>query len=221
MDTVQVIRAILESRGWQVHAVDATHAGSELVDVKKDGLMKCVDGRASDHTGDAMHGPKTLGGIYAIATMRNVTDAEGLAAIVKEVEDAGYVPSVHGDGSGSMGCGYFKLWSQGRLKGLIPPNFSSEQGVDAVRDAGGTYEVLEGSHYECQVVINLVAGKTLVPNHHDQRFIVDGWVLGEFGLDAATYVTLAASTVEQLSTTCRSARIIYSAAPQTQSKVES
>ena len=107
-----------------------------------------------------------------------------------------------------MGCGYFKLWKNGKLDGLTPPAFDSEEGKAAVEAADGRYEALVGKHYEVQVVINLVPNTTLVPTPDDQRFVVDGWVLGDFGLDVGQYLTLAASTVEQLSTTCRSARII-------------
>lgn len=206
MTTPQDIVDVLNSRGWMARIVSA--ADVDLVDVDPKGLLKCVDGRVSDKA-DGMHGPKTLGGIYAIASMRGVSDAAGLAGIVNEVREAGYVPSVHGDThAGAMGCGYFKLWSQGNLPGHVAPNFSADEGRDAVVAAEGEYEMLQGDHWETQVVINLVPNKTLVPNDSDQRFVVDGWVLGQFGLDVPTYLTLAASTVEQLSSTCRSARIV-------------
>lgn len=213
MDAVQIIKAVLESRGWDVHVVNQSDVANELVPVQSGkGLLKCVDGRASDADGEgAMTGPKMLGGIYAIASMRNVTDAAGLAGIVSEVREKGYVPSVHGDEHASpesMGCGYFKLWSQGKLAGLQNPGFTSEEGRKAVTDAGGAYEKLKGGHSESHVVINLVGGTTVEPDHHNQKFIADGWAAVEFGLDVATYVTLAASTVEQLSGTCRAARVI-------------
>ena len=214
-----VIQLLLEARGWHVHIVDANEVADELVDVQKDkGLLKCVDGRASDqkHEG-AMAGPKMLGGIYAIASLRGVTDASGLAAIVKEVREKGYVPTVHGHidpktgEAESMGCGYFKLWKHQKLAGLDTPNFTGDEGRDAVTAADGTYEVLFGAHHEAHVVINLVGGKTLEPRPNDQRFIVDGWAIGEFGLDLVKYLGLAVSTVEQLSTTCRTARIVVPA----------
>lgn len=207
MTTAEDIVNVLTARGWAARIVTREDV-PDLVECDKDGLMKCVDGRLSDKKG-GMRGPKTLGGIYAIASMRGVSDAAGLEAIVEEVRAAGYVPSVHGDGhSGSMGCGYFKLWSQGNLPGHVAPNFTSEEGRAAVEAAKGEYEMLEGDHHEVQVVINLVPGTTLEPNDADQRFVVDGWVLGEFNLDVPTYLKLAASTVEQLSKTCRSARIV-------------
>lgn len=210
-----LIKTLLEPRGWQVHIVNENDVKGELVDVVPDkGLLKCVDGRASNARGkDAMRGPKMLGGIYAIASMRGVTKTSGLKAIVDEVRKKGYRPSVHGhyDDNGkpdSMGCGYFKLWKNGCLPGLEAPSFTGNQGRDAVKKAKGAYEVLKDKHYECQVVLNLVAGKTLEPTPHNQQFIVDGWVLGDFKLDLLTYLGLAVSTVEQLSSTCRSIRVI-------------
>lgn len=206
--TPQDIVSALESRGWKASIVNRSDV-ADLVDTNGQGLLKCVDGRASDHSG--MRGPKALGGIYAIASMRGVTETSGLAAIVDEVKAAGFVPSVHGDDHADppgMGCGYFKLWRTGKLDGLTPAEFDSEQGKAAVLSAGGVYEQLTGSHSESEVVINLVANTTLEPKPNDQRFVVDAWILGQFGIDAGTYLTAAASTVEQLSATCRSARIV-------------
>ena len=106
---------VLKSRGWSAEITDKSQV-DDLVDVNSDGLFKCVDGRMSDHAG--MRGPKVLGGVYGIAATRGVMDLDGLADIVNEVADAGYVPSVHGDEHAHpapMGCGFFKLWSLGQL----------------------------------------------------------------------------------------------------------
>lgn len=196
MTPEQIVQA-LESRGWKASIVKASEV-DDLVDVTPSGLMKCVDGRLSDQSG--MNGPKALGGIYAIASLRGVTDLEGLRDIVHEVSEAGHVPSVHGDEHAEpppMGCGYFKLWVTGKLDGLDRPEYSAEEGRATVLDAGGVYEQLKGGHAESEVVINLVAGKTLEPKE-DQRFVVDGWVTDTFDLDVGQYLTLAAQTVELL-----------------------
>jgi len=195
--TPEGIKQALESRGWTASIVSASDV-PDLVDVNEDGLMKCVDGRLSDHPG--MRGPKTLGGIYAIASLRGVTDLDGLREIVDEVRAAGHVPSVHGDDHASpppMGCGYFKLWVTGQLDGLDLPQYTAEEGQAAVLGAGGVYEELQGGHAETEVVINLVPNTTLEPQE-DQRFVADAWVTGPFGLDVPQYLTLAAQTVELL-----------------------
>ena len=175
--TPEQIVDVLKSRGWTAEIVDKSQV-EDLVDVNSRGLFKCVDGRLSDH--DGMQGPKVLGGVYGIAATRGVRDLDGLAAIVKEVAAAGYVPSVHGDDHAHpapMGCGFFKLWSLGELPGLTAPDYDSEQGQAAVLDVGGVYETLEGSHSESKVMINLVSKTTLVPKT-DQRFVVDAWITG-------------------------------------------
>lgn len=195
--TPEQIVDVLVSRGWTAEIVNKSEV-TDLVEVNSDGLFKCVDGRCSDHSG--MKGPKVLGGVYGIAATRKVMDLDGLSSIVKEVEAAGYVPSVHGDEHASpapMGCGFFKLWSLGQLPGLAKPNYDSVEGKSQVLDAGGVYETLEGSHSESKVMINLVPKTTLVPKA-DQRFVVDAWVTGEFDLDVPTYLTLAVETVERL-----------------------
>lgn len=195
----QQIADALSARDWPwsptIVSEDDVH---DLVDVQLGELMKCVDGRPSDNVN--LSGPKTLGGVYAIASLRGVTDLAGLERIVLEVLEAGYVPSVHGDDHAHpspMGCGYFKLWVTGQLDGLAKPEYTAAEGASVVLSAGGAYERLEGSHAEKEVVINLVPGKTLEPSH-PQRFVVDAWVATEFGLDAGQYLTLAAQTVELL-----------------------
>eukprot|EP00957_Ditylum_brightwellii_P017032 1284650-Ditylum_brightwellii.AAC.1 len=98
-----------------------------------------------------MDGPKALGGVYSIATNRGVTDIEGLKKICEEVKKCGSVPSCHGDEHAHpapMGCGFFKLWSQGKLDGIPAPQFDSEEGQKAIIEAGGVYETLAGSHEE-------------------------------------------------------------------------
>ena len=196
MTPTQIVE-VLESRGWTAEIVNKSEV-EDLVDVNEEGLFKCVDGRCSDHSG--MRGPKVLGGVYGVAATRSVLDLDGLKAIVSEVAKAGYVPSVHGDQHADpapMGCGFFKLWSQGQLPGLEKPEYDSLQGKDKVTDAGGVYETLEGSHSESKVMLNLVGNTTLEPKE-DQRFVVDAWITDVFDLDIPTYLTLAVETVERL-----------------------
>ena len=141
------------------------------------------------------------GGICAIAHNRGTTSVEGLKAITKEVAAAGHMPSVHGDHSSDMlGCGFFKLWVTGRFNdmGYARPDFDADQGAAAVKEAGGVIEMHHGSHAEKAVLINLVENQTLDPKEEDQRFIVDGWAAGKFGLDVPKFLVAAAATVEML-----------------------
>lgn len=196
--TAEDIVGVLKGRGWEAEIVKKADV-PDLLEVTKSGLMKCVDGRPSNLSG--MNGPKTLGGVYAIATNRGVTTIAGLKKIVKEVIAAGHIPSCHGDEHAHpepMGCGFFKLWKTGKLEGITPPEFDSEQGRDAIIEAGGVYEKLAGSHTEKVVMINMVANTTLAPKWDDQRFVVDAWVAGKFNLEVPSYLGAAASTVEQL-----------------------
>ena len=159
--------------------------------------MKCIDGCASDiDTINAMHGPKILGGVDAIATNCGVTDIDGLKKIVEEVKVKG---PLHGDNhDSSMGCGFFKLWSKGKLEGTAPPEFNSEEGKAAVLEADGVYEKLRGNHEEKVVYLNFVPNTTIAPNGDDQAFVVDAWITGSFNLDVPKYLIATASTVEQL-----------------------
>ncbi|MEQ8274642.1 MAG: cadmium-containing carbonic anhydrase [Deltaproteobacteria bacterium] len=170
----------------------------KLVKVLKGGLFKCVDGRFSDQA--AMRGPKALGGVYAIASMRGARTVAELQKIVQDMNKAGkYTPCVHGDTHGGpLGCGYFKLWKTGQLPGLTPPKYDGDFGRAAVLAAGGVYEGLVGSHEESFTVINLKPNTTLEPNYENQRFVLDAWVAKEFRIDLAKYAVTAAETVERL-----------------------
>ena len=188
---------ILQERGWTAEIINTSQV-EDLVDINSQGLLKCVDGRLSDHT--AMRGPKVLGGIYGIAAARGVLDEDGLHAILTEVKERGYTPSVHGDEfahPSSMGCGFFALWARGELPGLVPPKYNSEKGRNTILNGGGIYETLLGRHSESKVMINLVPNTTLEPKE-EQRFVVDAWITSVFGLDVPTYLTLAVETVERL-----------------------
>jgi len=214
MVTAEDIVEVLKGRGWEAEIVEESKA-PVLIKTSPTGLLKCVDGRPSDHYG--MDGPKTLGGVYAITTNRGITDIDGLKKVVQEVKAKGYVPSVHGDDHAHpspMGCGFFKLWSAGKLEDIAPPDFDSEQGQTAVLEAGGVYEQLSGSHEEKIVYINLVPGTTIAPNAENQAFVVDAWIAGEFKLDIPKYLVAAASTVEQLKGP-RKAKIIIPSPPLT------
>lgn len=195
MQPEQIVEA-LEGRGWKAKVLQQSELCLQSVEVEPTGLFKCVDGRKSDSP--AMNGPKTLGGVYAIVAARRQLDLVSLKDAVKEVEAAGYVPSVHGDGHGPEGCGFFKLWANGRLEGLPKPEYDARQGRESVEAAGGTYETLEGAHSESCVLINLVEGTTYEPQT-DQAFVVDAWIASKFNLDVGAYLVRAAETVEKLS----------------------
>ena len=195
--TPEDIVGVLQGRGWEATIVESD-AIKDMVPVSSNGILKCVDGRGSDNT--KMAGPKMLGGAYAIANNRGVKTLAELKGICQEIKAAGHVPSVHGDAGGMMGCGFCKLWIQGKFEdlGCEPPAFTADEGGKAVKEAGGVVEMHYGAHAEKVVYINLVPGMTLEPDHDDQRFIVDAWAAGKFNLDIPKYLVTAAATVERL-----------------------
>ena len=202
--TPEDVVGVLQGRGWTAKIVTEDKSPVPLVDVDPNGILKCVDGRGSDNK--AMAGPKMPGGIYGIANCRGIKTTEELGAICREVKAAGHVPSVHGDKSGIMGCGFCKLWVTDGFAdaglGIEPPNFTAQEGADAVKAAGGVIENHYGAHAEKVVYINFVADKTLEPDHNDQRFIVDAWAAGKFNLDVPKFLVTAAATVEKLTKGC-------------------
>ncbi len=198
------LQAALEARGWRASIESKP---SDIVKVNKSGLFKCVDGRESDQP-NKQRGPKALGGIYAIASLRGKRTTRQLESIAEEVSKAGYVPSVHGDDHGPMGCGFFKLWKTGQLPGMRPPKFDATQGRSIVLANKGDYEWLKGPHEEYYTIINLRPNTTFEPNPKDQRFVLDAWIASTFKLDLGQYATIAAETVERLRPAAMVAKII-------------
>jgi hypothetical protein len=101
-----------------------------------------------------------LGGAYAIANNRGVTTLADLKGICQEIKKAGHVPSVHGDAGGMLGCGFCKLWIQGKFEdlGCAPPNFTADEGGKAVKEAGGVVEMHHGGAlYKLNPVDDLLA----------------------------------------------------------------
>jgi len=198
--TPEDVVGVLQGRGWKAEIKEAADSPVSLVKVNPKGILKCVDGRGSDNK--AMAGPKMLGGVYGIANCRGIKTTQELSNICKEVKAAGHVPSVHGDESGIMGCGFCKLWVTGGFDdvglGIEKPNFTAQEGADAVKAAGGVIENHYGAHAEKVVYINFCEDMTLEPDHDDQRFIVDAWVAIKFNLDVPKYLVTAAATVEKL-----------------------
>ena len=198
--TPEDVVGVLQGRGWEATIVEEDQCPVPVVDVNPNGILKCVDGRGSDNK--AMAGPKMLGGVYGIANCRGIKTTAELGDICKEVAAAGHVPSVHGDESGILGCGFCKLWVTGGFAdaglGIEKPDFDAQAGADAVKAAGGVIENHYGAHAEKVVYINFVEGKTLEPDHDDQRFIVDAWAAAKFNLDIPKYLVTAAVTVEKL-----------------------
>lgn len=186
--TPEDIVNILEARNWQA-TIEIASSVRDIVPVEPTGILKCIDGRASNNK--ALKGPKMPGGIYSIAQNRGVTTIEGLKEIAKEVSDVGYAPSV---ASGDEG--FFKVWLAGKKKDR--PEYHAYQGAAAIEEAGYFVEVHKGEHAEKMTVINLVEGKTLDPKENDQRFVVDVWAAGKFGLDLPKFVEAAAKTVEAM-----------------------
>ena len=195
------VKGVLEGRGWDVSIVTEDKCPVPVVYVQPNGILKCVDGRGSDNT-TRMAGPKMLGGVYGIANCRGIKTTQELGDICKEVWAADHVPSVHGDESGILGCGFCKLWVTDGFAdaglGIKKPKFSAEEGRDAVKAAGGVIENHYGAHAEKVVYINFVDGMTLEPYHDYQRFIVDAWAAAKFKLDVPKYLVTAAVTVEKL-----------------------
>eukprot|EP00586_Coscinodiscus_wailesii_P013263 CAMPEP_0172505546 /NCGR_PEP_ID=MMETSP1066-20121228/187242_1 /TAXON_ID=671091 /ORGANISM="Coscinodiscus wailesii, Strain CCMP2513" /LENGTH=206 /DNA_ID=CAMNT_0013282189 /DNA_START=123 /DNA_END=740 /DNA_ORIENTATION=+ len=189
------IITLLRGRGWTASSITETQFTSPaLIRTSPQGLLKSSDvRRGRSHNDD---GPKIPGGVYAIATNRGVTTTDGLKAIVREVANAGHVPSVP-----ARGGSFFKLWSEAKMPagGMAkkPPEFNAAEGEAAVLAAGGV--VVEERRWEEETVVyfNLVPDTTISPEKGgDGVLVVDVWIANKFKMNEATYLETAARFVE-------------------------
>ncbi len=194
-------KAFAEAQGF---AVEVDSSRSVLVPMANQPLLMCVDGR-DDAEGVvvAQAGPKVQGGVYGIAALRAEAENAGiddaaLLATVQMLVAKGLVPGVHGDGHDPvLGCGFLKLWSQGKLEGLPPLLVAPEVAARIITDNGGKLVPLQGEHTEHQVRVNTVKGTTLNPDN--TAFNLDLHVAPDFGIDPTRMLANAAQTVALLS----------------------
>ena len=111
--TPQDVVGVLEGRGWTATIVRRTSAPSpsSLSTYGHPQVRRWPRLRQQGHGW-----PKMLGGVYGIANCRSIKTTQELGDICKEVSAAGHVPSVHGDESSILGCGFCKLWVTGGLR---------------------------------------------------------------------------------------------------------
>ncbi|MFH0942602.1 MAG: cadmium-containing carbonic anhydrase [Candidatus Beckwithbacteria bacterium] len=147
----------------------------KLVAVEVDGLGLCVDGRTA---GKKLRGPKIQGGVLGVMALGiGRGDESAVREAIKIIKTAGFRPSVHGDEHHhEEGCGFGRLWSEGKLDNLPRLEISLARVREIVLEEGGEYVVLLGDHREKKVVVNFVENMTLEPD--GSSFILDAWVAG-------------------------------------------
>lgn len=120
---------------------------------------------------------------------------EGAERAKKIVRDIGFIPGIHGDDHGELSCGFFTLWTEGRLTNVHPRLFNDNQISEILTEVQRI--VVPGKHEEQRLVINLVPGYTATPN--TQNFSIDSWLGQELGIPFETLLRVSAQTVELLS----------------------
>jgi hypothetical protein len=229
------IKKLLERLGFTVAIGNQKETTSEnLVDIVPGGGVHCIDGRVfKDETGKLSRGPKLPGGVLGVAALimkkSGERDANGkkrkpmgfakaLGKAIALVGKSGFTPVVHGDGHSYTGCGFLNVWYQRseELKDYLPPiGVPVETAIGQAEKGGASYVKLEGSHQEEHLIVNLVHGKTLVPD--GSAFILDPVNIVQMfdkdngmkklGITVGDVVELAVRTIKALDG-CQKAKII-------------
>lgn len=181
----------LKNRGWEVK--EGSRDG--LVPVEVNGLGPCVDGRKANKK---LRGPKIQGGVLGVMALGvGRGDETAVREAVKIIKEAGFKPAVHGDEHHhEEGCGFGRLWSEGKLNNFPKLEVSLERVKEIVLEEGGEYVELIGGHEEKQVKVNMVEGMTLEPDGNS--FILDAWVAQKLGINKDKLLENAVEVVEKL-----------------------
>ena len=213
-DELPVVK-FFKQRGWiveELHAMD-----TNLVDVPAWAAVGCGDGRpvrAKSAVEERLYndGPKFFGGTAGLASLFGVGTVDGLKAFFQKLDDLHLAPAAHGDNhKGIEGCGHQSLWQKGKLSKVPPMVFTLEEIKSEILAHKGLFVDHVGHHVESTLDINLIPGKTEVPN--GMRFIEDLWLVDTLCNHHPEILqrayTRIAETVENLSTTVRTVRIIH------------
>jgi len=193
-----------ESRGWRVERRDS----GLLVPVSGLKIANCVDGRPDeDGLLTSNPGPKIQGGAYGVAAVvLRDGSAEGLRTTVSRIQSIGFTAGVHSGHHGILDCGFFRLWSEGKLPGLPELQVAPEEAARIVQEAGALLLPLVGDHVEKVVRINTIPGHTMNPD--GTAFNLDLWLAELFDTDPTSILENAMNTVEGLNGP-RIAEVIY------------
>lgn len=171
---------------------------SELVVVKKGGIVQCPDGRTPST--ELQPGPKIIGGIEGLAWF--YASEEGVDVEERHIERAiiiaeklGWKPGVH-DMHKDPHCGHAKKVLENAFS--IGTNVEPDRVAEMVIRAGGVNSHLLGEHEETRVGINLNRKMTRNPNSKDQAFHVDVGIAEDLGLKPMDMIGHSAATVKLL-----------------------
>jgi len=204
-----------KKRGWiteELHPNDV-----DLVDVLPGSAVACGDGRLVKASSPAeelkyTHGPKIFGGIGGVAALFGNGNLEGFRKAIKKVESLHYLPGFHGDThKGLDGCGHMGLWLNNKLSNLAALETTAQEIRDEILAHKGVYVDHLSHHTESTLDLNWIPNKTQVPN--GMRFLEDLWFVRQVTDNNPELMNKAyqmiAETVEKLSSTVRTVRIIH------------
>jgi len=213
-DDIPLVK-FFKKRGWiteDLHASDV-----ELVDVPPGSAVACGDGRVIKGSSAAeeqkyARGPKIFGGIAGVAALIGDGKLEGFRKAIKKVESLHYLPGGHGDNhKGLDGCDHMMAWLASKYSDLPALELTAQQIRDEVLAHKGIYVDHLSHHTESTLDLNWIPNKTQIPN--GLRFLEDLWFVRQVTDNNPALMNKAyqmiAETVENLSTTVRTVRIIH------------
>ena len=188
------LESALAKRGWTVEY----GARDDLIRVFAGSSLHCGDGRNPER------GPTLFGGLWGVMALKTGGSLRGAQEAKTLIRASLYRAGVHGDHHGELSCGFYNLWRDRKLEGVHGLDFSPKElpqildGVDQI--------TVPGEHVEERLVLNFVPDHTVTPNN--KQFRVDVWLADDLGIDRKLLQEVSLQTVERLSETVRTVRII-------------
>lgn len=178
----------LQKRGWQTELIRV--GNMDMHQVRRGDPVLCGDGRVQER------GAKLIGGINFVAAAKTGGSDVGFREAARMISEEGLVAGSHSD------CGFHREWVDGRLVTTLHPRVRPE--IDLGRWVQkfmemhqGLHIKTRGAHQEKRWVVNSASGISPVPDL--EQFIHDQGLAKRLGIDPMRSLTLAAETIERLS----------------------
>jgi len=202
-------------RSWSVEEIKEEEA--HLVPIETDSFLGCGDGRLIEASTPQIkqkyiRGPKIFGALGGFAGLLGDASKQGLVKACEILKFHGILPAVHGDNhKGIHGCGQNGVWEKNGYSQMPAMETTREDIKEIAEENGGVSVNHLNDHGEQSLDIILNPSLTAEPDN--TRFIINAGtilpILKEQGkTDENILWTMTAETVEGLSDTMRTVRII-------------
>lgn len=202
------VKMVLSDQGFDVSEQEV--AAKDLTEVSHQALVSCMDDRREKGNDKSTQVKVGGGGLFIMGEITG-GNVDGMRGAQRFVNRDGYTLGLHGDDdNGFHGCGWGKLWRDGKLAMHHPLEIDQEEIIKAMLDEQlGVYQEFVGSHQAEFLEINPFTRTTRQKT--GRAVYLDLWYPLQLGMDQSRVLGLHAQAVKGLHLPTK-ARILRAAA---------